>query len=366
MSYSKTVPTLIFLLASLPSGANELSQDPIGDARSAIQLDADFDAARVLLEAYESHALEASPPVSSESLATMNFLMGVMEYYLNQDEEAAKARWGWSLQIQPTYQWDEELVGGAGQDLFEEVRQAMEAASSFAIVDEGTSLARPVFIDGSKIQPGWKVKAGQHLIQARCSDGIVRGVYAFVAEGAALVCPCPLDSCIGEENSTGPTRAKGNASLGKVGVLAVGGGWFSAGEGFSPMTGVGISYRPMDFLQMDFEGGAYLSTPLASRTDGAFGRLALSYIYGLSDGLELSGGVQANLLLAQDLYDMPSGDQIAASYSGLVAGFHAGVGTMVGAGHQVGIRMGYVPVVVEGNFLLYMNTMTDLYFRYSF
>ena len=64
MSYSKTVPTLIFLLASLPSGANELSQDPIGDARSAIQLDADFDAARVLLEAYESHALEASPPVS--------------------------------------------------------------------------------------------------------------------------------------------------------------------------------------------------------------------------------------------------------------------------------------------------------------
>ena len=73
---------LFLLLAAAPVSATEVSQDPIGDARLAIRQDADFDAARLLLEAFESHALEASPPVGAQPLADMNFLMGVMEYYL--------------------------------------------------------------------------------------------------------------------------------------------------------------------------------------------------------------------------------------------------------------------------------------------
>ena len=88
----KTMTLLPALLFSNTAVAQDVSEDPIGDARIAISQEADFDGARVLLEAFESHALEASPPVGAGPIAEMNFLIGVLEYYLNQDEEAAKAK----------------------------------------------------------------------------------------------------------------------------------------------------------------------------------------------------------------------------------------------------------------------------------
>jgi len=57
---------------------------------------------------------------------------------------------------------------------------------------------------------------------------------------------------------------------------------------------------------------------------------------------------------------------VEASYSGLVAGLHGGAALTLGSGHQVGARIGYMPFVIEGDVLVYLNTMTDLYFRYSF
>ena len=362
------LPLFLLLMAAKPALATEVSQDPIGDARAAIREEADFDAARILLEAFESYALEATPSASAQSLADMNFLMGVMEYYLNQDEEAAKARWAWTLQIFSDYRWDEELVGGAGQDLFEEVRQSVAASPVFALVEESETLGLPVFFDGNKLQSGSMVRPGQHLIQARCSDGVVRGVYAYVAMDADLLCPCPLDACVGEGGgaSESPRKKKKQASdVGQLGISLVGGGWFSSGEGFSPLIGLGASYRPLDMVQVDLEAGSYLSNAQAKRTNGGFARVAGSYVHALGS-IEAFGGAQLTILFAQDLYDMSDGSVVEASYSGLVIGAHAGAAYTLAGGHQVGARLAYTPLVLEGELMVYMNTMTDVFFRYSF
>ena len=198
---------------------------------------------------------------------------------------------------------------------------------------------------------------GGDITQLRGWDGLIAADQDYVrARFDELASATPAEK---------PKKERSAGTPGKLGITGVGGGWYSSGEGFSPMAGLGLSYRPLEVLQLDLEGGAYLSSPLETRTDGGFGRVAVSYIHGLG-GIEVSGGIQANLLLAEDLYTMPNGDQVEASYSGLVAGLHGGAALTLGSGHQVGARFGYMPFVIEGDVLVYLNTMTDLYFRYSF
>ena len=195
--FMKTMTLLTALLFSNTAVAQDVSEDPIGDARIAISQEADFDGARVLLEAFESHALEASPPVGAGPIAEMNFLIGVLEYYLTQDEEAAKARWRWTLQIEPAFAWDKELVGGAGETIFETVRSEVVATESFGALSGSEKVLLPIHIDGRRLSADTPLYTGQHLIQAKCSDGITRGVYAYLTANSDLVCPCPLDVCIG-------------------------------------------------------------------------------------------------------------------------------------------------------------------------
>jgi hypothetical protein len=378
----RTLIPIAALLFSSASFAQELSQDPIGDARIAISQEADFDGARILLEAFESHALEASPPVGSGPIAEMNFLIGVLEFYLNQDEEAAKARWTWTLQIDPSFAWDQELVGGAGETIFESVRDEIQGMVPFGVVPNGERILIPLFIDGRKVSRDTRTYGGQHLVQARCSDGVTRGVYAYLTPGTDLICPCALDTCVGSADGKSGgkgTKREPTTDRSQLGLTLGGGGWYSAGdedgneEGVSPLLGAGVSYRPLPILQLDLEGGAYLSQAHLDRTDGGFGAFALSGIYPLGS-LDLMGGIHGTLLIADDLYtvldpndpdDPNKSKQVESFYTGFIGGVHFGVAYTLSGGHQIGARLGYSPVVIEGKIIAYSNSLSGAYFRYA-
>jgi hypothetical protein len=366
--------SLSALLFSSTAIAQEMASDPIGDARTSISQEADFDTALVLLEAFESHALEAWPTVTSAALADLNFLMGVLEFYLNQDEDAAKSRWAWALQIAPDFKWDEELVGGVGQEVFENVRQTVKSTASFTPIPEGQKSSIPVFIDGSRLAAGNSVQAGRHLIQARCGDGITRGVYAFVSEDAGVICPCPLQACFGEEKAadSGKSRSKDPGERASLGATVNAGGWYSAGEGTAMLMGVGVSYRPLSVLQVDAEAGIYRAPANETvggvkRSNGNFLAVALSGVYAMGD-VDLLGGLHGNVVLAEDTYPPKTagGESFVSPYSGLVGGFHVGAAYNLSGGHQVGARLGYSPLVVEGDVLIYMNSVSNVFFKYGF
>jgi hypothetical protein len=346
--------------------AQEMSQDPIGDARTAISQDADFDAAQVILGAFESHALEAMPSVTPGALAEMSFLMGVLEFYLNQDEEAAKTRWAWTLQIDSAYQWDEELVGGVGQEVFEGVRQIVNSTASFVPVPDSQQFDIPVFLDGARFESGSDVKPGQHLVQARCGDGVARGVYAYLADNSPWICPCPLQSCVKDGGDTKTPKGEPGERA-KIGLTLNGGGWYSGGEGIAPLVGGGLSYRPVSVFQMDIESGRYQSTPQEQRTDGGFLAIALSGVWVQGD-FDLFGGVHATVLFAEDSYPAVDGgnEPFMSPYSSLVGGLHLGAAYNLPGGHQVGARLGYSPIVVEGEVLVYANSVSNVFIKYGF
>lgn len=364
------------LLGSVAIG-QERASDPIGDARDSISQEADFDTALVLLEAFESHALEASPPVTSAALADLNFLMGVLEFYLNQDEEAAKSRWAWTLQIDPAFKWDEALVGGVGQEVFEDVRATVKNAATFTPIPEGQVANIPVFVDGTRLRPGNLVQAGRHLVQARCTDGVTRGVYAFVSEGDGVICPCPLQVCLGGAKRPGSGKAKPKAAgeRASIGATVNAGGWYSAGEGTALLTGVGVSYRPLSILQIDAEAGMYrapvnesaLTSPTVQRSNGGFLAVAFSGVYAIGD-VDLLAGLHGNIVFADDTYPatVEGSESFVSPYSGLVGGFHVGAAYNLSGGHQVGARLGYSPLVVEGDLLIYMNSVSSVFFKYGF
>jgi len=122
----------------------------------------------------------------------------------------------------------------------------------------------------------------------------------------------------------------------------------------------------MPDLQIDVAGGMAgppNSSPGVSsyRTEG--GHLAFAVSKVVERGaVDLSAGVHAVLVFAQTVYS--EGGE--SPYSGLVGGAHLGAARNIGTGHQIGARVGYSPVVIEGETLIYLNSVNTLYFKYGF
>ena len=135
------------------------------------------------------------------------------------------------------------------------------------------------------------------------------------------------------------------------------------------MPGIGLSMRRGPSWMLDVDIGAYLASarenPRQERADGGFLRLAASYVRE-SGSWDLLAGFQANLFVANDIYTKPNGTKATSSYTGLLPAVHLGAAYTTGAAHQVGVRIGYTPILVEGAVLPpFDNIMSHVYFRYS-
>gem|GEM_PF-5707842 len=359
-------------LSIAPAHSQEVSQDAIGDARRAIGDDADFDAARQFLDAFESYALEATPPVSSEKIADMNFLLGVLEFYLNQDEEAARSRWLWTLQINEEYPWDSELVGGAGEGVFEEVRKTVTSTHFFSIVPAGKQKQRPMFLDGQVVSERTNVLPGQHLVQAKCSDGKIRGVYVYLSPGSEVVCPCPLDACFERGSKKSKGRSKKAKKKGRDSAIGLSfGNWRMSSDTLeattvwnpSPLLGGTWSVRRDNRMRVvDF--GAYISASENERSNGVYGSFAYNWLRPSQGLVEFYVGVNGLLMFADDR-DFLDSDTFEL-WSGFVGGVHGGLLRTSEAGGQLGLQVGWSPLYVVGEMGLYDSIVSQFFFRRAF
>jgi hypothetical protein len=110
-----------------------------------------------------------------------------------------------------------------------------------------------------------------------------------------------------------------------------------------------------------------LTSPAVQRSNGGFLAVAFSGIYAIDD-VDLLAGLHGDIIFADDTYPATADGEepYVSPYSGLVGGFQVGAAYNLSGGHQVGARLGYSPLVVEGGLLVYMNSVSNVFFKYGF
>lgn len=145
-------------------------EDDVQAALAAIN-DGDFEQARVRLDQAEENALTSSSVVLSQSLASIWFYRGVLEYYDGDRDQKTLELWRLALLADLEYAFDTTLVADQEpQDLFEALRLEVGARTH---VEPGVREDRPnvkVFVDGRLLNQFELVVEGRHLVQVHCPD----------------------------------------------------------------------------------------------------------------------------------------------------------------------------------------------------
>jgi hypothetical protein len=157
-------------LISAPSAWAGKVEDDVQAALTAIN-DGDFEQARVRLDEAEADALISSSVVLSQSLASIWFYRGVLEYYDGDRDQKTLELWRLALLADLEYAFDTTLVADQEpQDLFEALRLEVGARTH---VEPGVREDRPnvkVFVDGRLLNQFELVVEGRHLVQVHCPD----------------------------------------------------------------------------------------------------------------------------------------------------------------------------------------------------
>lgn len=157
------------LLWASPAFAGKV-EDDVQAALTAIN-DGDFEQARVLLDQAEANAATSSSVVLSQSLASISFYRGVLEYYDGDRDKKTLELWRLALLADLEYAFDTTLVADQEpQDLFEALRLEVGARTH---VEPGVREDRPnvkVFVDGRLLNQFELVVEGRHLVQVHCPD----------------------------------------------------------------------------------------------------------------------------------------------------------------------------------------------------
>lgn len=157
------------LLSASPAWAGKV-EDDVQAALGAIN-DGDFEQARVLLDQAEADAATSSSVVLSQSLASIWFYRGVLEYYDGDRDQKTLELWRLALLADLEYSFDTTLVADQEpQDLFEALRLEVGARTH---VEPGVRDDRPnvkVFVDGRLLNQFELVVEGRHLVQVHCPD----------------------------------------------------------------------------------------------------------------------------------------------------------------------------------------------------
>jgi len=180
----------LFALLSPAANAGPVEY-ALSEARVAIE-DAEFEQARALLEGSRESAATSDEIILNDSLARVEYYLGIIEYYDGDPDEGAMGFWRKSLILSPGFAWDTSLVAEQdARDIFEalrsEIRQRNQVTTGVSS-DEIEDFR--VYIDGNLAHDYDLVTEGRHLVQVACPDNTVKGLWADFGEA-----PDYLDLC---------------------------------------------------------------------------------------------------------------------------------------------------------------------------
>jgi len=175
------------LAATAADLADTSIEAQLQEARAAL-LAGEIKVARKILKG-ASEAVEApAGALTPDTLGTLWLLHGVVWVARGRPIDKAMAEWRQALVLHPELPWDAELLPGIERaDLFDALRR-----ETLSQLTAAPAIPAPVVgsvsVDGLIPEPDALLPAGQHLVQARCTDGTLASLWTD------LTTPPPWDS----------------------------------------------------------------------------------------------------------------------------------------------------------------------------
>jgi hypothetical protein len=212
--------SLLMLLGSAQAG---VLAEGLESARAKIEAG---EPAGVLdaLKGLEDRAAEAVELVPATELGRVGMYRGMAAYLEDPEDDAALEHWRAAFTLSPDLQWEPSPDLGEGQAVFEAIRREVTSRPwldpSPKVLPKDTLL----FIDGLPLSKVDEVVEGEHFVQARCPDGVIRGQWTDLGRrfSWADVCtggPQPLVAFSAPTVQARPRLAVGAGSLVLSGLL---------------------------------------------------------------------------------------------------------------------------------------------------
>lgn len=216
--------------ATAQEGAPKTVEDLVQAARVAIE-EADFDQARLHLDAAETLAPKSTIPVTREGLRNISFYRGVLDHYLGEGVAMGYATdstmdfFRQALVHDLNFEWDRDLVAdpeGGIEHLFAQLRDEVGARNqSESRIPMDTEVR--VFVDGSMVTSDDFIIHGRHLVQVMCPDSRVLGQWFEFGDSPDFGCLCGQSSCYQQVTASDDSKASKGDGV-RWSVVALGGG----------------------------------------------------------------------------------------------------------------------------------------------
>lgn len=122
---------------------------------------------------------ESTQPVDAQTIAEMMYYQGLLPRLAGAERDVDLDAWRDALVVFPALEWNRALMDDANQQrVFEALRGEVKQREPVSTQVPEEAGATVMFVDGVRHMPDQAIRAGRHLAQIACPDGLMVGKWS--------------------------------------------------------------------------------------------------------------------------------------------------------------------------------------------